>query len=215
MDRIIRYEEEVATSKAIILRILTRLNSASSSSSSSSEDVSRLLIEMDAEMAVAMGYVSSMDLEINDLGPTEKRSMMPRVKAAKDSLKELRDILIVGSSSTAKEAPSSSSSAPVPLPSSLDRATHMLERSRQLVADTERVGAHVTGDLECQREKLLGAQHHVLQMRASATIAKQTLSSIGSRAFTLKVFLVFLNILLSLLIGMLLYYGSIKGKFTG
>jgi hypothetical protein len=108
----------------------------------------------------------------------------------------------------------SASTAPVPS-SSLDRATHSLERSRQIVADTELIGAHVANDLEGQREKLIAGQHHVRSMSAATRTVRKTLRTMSSNALTLKVFLVVVNVLLAALIGMLVYYGYIKGKLAG
>jgi hypothetical protein len=97
---------------------------------------------------------------------------------------------------------------------SLDQATSTLEGSRILVADSERVGGLIIADLESQREKLLGAQGNVQTMQSSTASAKKVLSSMSSRALTLKVFLVFINFLLGCLIGMLVYYGLVKHKLS-
>ena len=214
MDRFDRHEEEFLNANLIISRCVKRFGDASIA-----EERSRLWVEIEQEIAEAASFLSSMELEYNDMSPSEKRAVQQRLKSHKDGLKRLRDSifklkLIQGSTSIIESNNIAGNTLLSATQGSLDNATSTLESSRKLVADTEAVGGNVISDLYSQREKLLGAQGNVQTMQSSTATAKKVLSSMSSRALTLKVFLVFLNLLLACLIGMLVYYGLLKHKFS-
>ena len=86
--------------------------------------------------------------------------------------------------------------------SSVDNSTRSLESSRRLIAETETVGGNIIVDLEQQRTALLGAKDNVQTTQSSTSSARKMLRSISSRWRHTKIFLVFLNFLLLVLIGM-------------
>ena len=96
----------------------------------------------------------------------------------------------------------------------LDQSTSVLENSRKILYDTEKLGDTVLGDLESQREKLLYAQEKVQDTSSITFSAKNVLRQMGNRAIRQKICIYFTILVLFIIIGLILYYGVYKKYYS-
>lgn len=96
----------------------------------------------------------------------------------------------------------------------LDQSTSVLENSRKILYDTEKLGDTVLSDLESQREKLLSAQEKVQDTTTITFSAKNVLRQMGNRAIREKICIIFTILVLLIVIGVILYYGAYKKYYS-
>ena len=132
----------------------------------------------------------------------EKRTVHKQLLQHKQGLKQIKQS-IDRMKLLEKEVTLKNSDLNTTMLSSVDNSTRSLESSRRLVAETEKIGGNIIVDLEHQRTALLGAKDNVKTTQSSTASARKMLRSISSRWRHTKIFLVFLNFLLMILIGTL------------
>jgi vesicle transport through interaction with t-SNAREs 1 len=162
-----------------------------------------------------------MGVEVSGMVPSESRYIKQKLETYKKQYEGLNSLFVTSKSrmldSLSKQAqpPVLDTKAFSAVKEIGDRATMSLENSRQIVAETEKIGSEVISELEEQREKLVSAKSNIEVTRGSAVDARGVLSSMTTKAFFLNVFLVFMNLLLLAIIAMIVYFGYIMKKWGG
>lgn len=94
----------------------------------------------------------------------------------------------------------------------LDNSTAALEKSRQLVAESENIGVKIATDLENQKETLISAKTKVQETKQFTTDAKGILRMMGRRNVYHKLIMLTIILILFGAICVTFYYGIIEKK---
>jgi hypothetical protein len=94
----------------------------------------------------------------------------------------------------------------------LDNGTAGLEKSRQLIAESENIGNKISGDLENQKETLVDAKGKVQETKQFTTDARGILRMMGRRNVYHKLIMITIILVLFGAICVTFYYGIIDSK---
>ena len=92
----------------------------------------------------------------------------------------------------------------------VDNCTNMLEQSRQILFETEKVGGVALSDLSHQKEKLLSGQEHVRETKNVSTQVRAILRRMVYKAYMQKVIVISVALLLLVAIILVSYYGLVR-----
>ena len=150
-----------------------------------------------------------MDFEFRSMVSSEKRSISEKVSLYKEEYSLLssnfQTIRQSAESYNMKHSTFGRSNL-IPINQSLDQATATLEKSRQIIAETENVGTTAISTLTLQRENLLTANDRVVDTGVITSDTKALLSRMGMRAFTQNLVLSSLIVVLAIIIVIVIYF---------
>jgi vesicle transport through interaction with t-SNAREs protein 1 len=172
-------------------------------------------VEIDGELAEAEGYLRAMDIEFRTMTSTDKKNLQQKVNEYKEELRNLQQNYQTSKFNAESIALKSSSASRTKLLNAnqkLDSSTATLEQSRQLVAQTEKVGDTIITDMENQKEVLLDAKSKVKETKYFTTEARRVLRQMGNRAIIHKICIAFTILGLFAAIVAVGYYGLIAKK---
>ncbi|RYG65957.1 hypothetical protein EON64_10840 [archaeon] len=167
-------------------------------------------VEVEGELSEAEGYLRAMDVEFRTLSSQDKRAAQQKVTEYREELRRLQQAFQSSKTSAENVALSKGPANRSKLLNAnqrLDEATGTLEKSRQLVAQTETIGSAVITDLQSQKEKLVDAREKVKETRDFTTEARRVLRMMGNRAIMHKVCVAFTIVGLAAAIVATGYYG--------
>lgn len=154
-----------------------------------------------------------MDVEFRTMSSIDKKSVQQKVQEYRDELKSLQNSFQTtkfNAEALALKSGPSSRQRLLTANQRLDQSTATLEQSRQLIAQTEKVGDNVLADLENQKETLMDARDKVKETKDFTTEARRVLKTMGNRAILHKICVMFTIVaLLGAIIGVG-YYGVTK-----
>lgn len=170
-------------------------------------------VEIEGELSEAEGYLRAMDVEFRSISSAEKRSTQQKLTEYRDEYKDMLQKYQTAKFNAEAQALKGGPNARTKLLNSnqkLDSSTALLENSRQVLAQTERVGGTILTDLESQKEQLVTAKDHVTETRNFTSEARIVLRSMGTRAIMHKICVYATIIILAGVIGIIVYYGFVK-----
>ena len=92
----------------------------------------------------------------------------------------------------------------------VDNCTNMLEQSRQILFETEKVGGVALSDLSHQKERLLSGQEHVRETKNVSTQVRAILRRMVYKAYMQKVIVISVALILLAAILLVSYYGLVR-----
>ena len=92
----------------------------------------------------------------------------------------------------------------------VDNCTNMLEQSRQILFETEKVGGVALSDLSHQKERLLSGQEHVRETKNVSTQVRAILRRMVCKAYMQKGIVISVALILLAAIVLVSYYGLVR-----
>ncbi len=172
-------------------------------------------VEIEGELAEAEGYLRAMDIEFRTMTSADKTKAQQKVTEYKEEVKTLQQnyqTAKFNAESIALKASPASRTKLLNANQKLDNSTATLEKSRQLVANTEKVGDTIIKDMENQKETLMDAQSKVKETKYFTSEARRVLRQMGHRAIIHKICVYFTIVGLLAAIVAVGYYGLIGKK---
>jgi uncharacterized protein YdcH (DUF465 family) len=154
-----------------------------------------------------------MDIEFRTMTSTDKRTAQQKVTEYREELKNLQQnyqTTKFNAESIALKSSPASRTKLLNANQKLDNSTATLEKSRQVIAQTEKVGDTIITDMENQKEILMDAKTKVTETKDFTSEARRVLRQMGNRAILHKIFIYLLIIGLLAAIIATGYYGIIK-----
>jgi hypothetical protein len=211
MDRFRRYEEDFLNSSRIISRGLKQLDSCQGNVDS----VLSISAEIDGELMETEAYLRAMDTEFRSMVATDKKNAGGKVTDYKEEYQQIvvnfrnaknkAESIALKSGSANREKMLTSNQR-------LDNGTAGLEKSRQLIAESENIGNKISGDLENQKETLVDAKGKVQETKQFTTDARGILRMMGRRNVYHKLIMITIILVLFGAICVTFYYGIIDSK---
>lgn len=172
-------------------------------------------VEIEGELSEAEGYLRAMDIEFRAMSSAEKRSAQQKVSEYRDELKQLQQHFQTAKFNAESEALKNSPAARNKILTAnqkLDQSTATLEKSRQIIAETDSIGETIITDMTKQKETLMDAREKVRETKSYTVDAKRILRMMSNRAVMHKICVIFTIIVLAAGIGSLAYFGFIQKK---
>jgi uncharacterized protein YdcH (DUF465 family) len=154
-----------------------------------------------------------MDIEFRTMTSADKRSAQQKVNEYREELKNLQQnyqTTKFNAESIALKTSPASRTKLLNANQKLDNSTNTLEKSRQVIANTEKVGETIITDMENQKELLKDARTKVKETKTFTSEARRVLRQMGNRAILHKIFIYFLILGLFAAIIATGYYGIVK-----
>jgi vesicle transport through interaction with t-SNAREs protein 1 len=156
-----------------------------------------------------------MDIEFRSMATSDKRSAQQKVSEYRDELRNLHNSFTTSKTNAEALALKSSSGARTKLLNmnqKLDQSTATLEKSRQVLAETENIGDQIIVDMESQKDKLKDAKDKVTETKGFTSEARRVLRNMGYRNIIHKICVAFTIVALFGAIVGLGYWGLVEKK---
>lgn len=154
-----------------------------------------------------------MDTEFRSMVAMDKKTAGGKVADYREEYKQIVENFRIAKTKAETLALKSGSSNREKLLTSnqrLDNGTATLEKSRQLVAESETIGNKITSDLENQKESLVSAKEKVHETKQFTADAKGILRMMGRRNVYHKLIMLTIILILFGAIVVTFYYGIIE-----
>lgn len=165
-------------------------------------------VEIEGELSEAEGYVRAMEVEFRTMASSDKKTVQQKVNDYKKEFGEMMNNFKAvkrQAEATALKSNGNTPSARTKLLTAnekLDNSTATLQKSQQILAETEGLGDKIISNMESQKETLVGAKEHVEGTKDVTDQAKRILRSMGNRAIRHK---------LCVMLTILILFGAIVG----
>ncbi len=169
-------------------------------------------VDIEGELSEAEGYVKAMETYCKNLA-TDRRMLQQKVTDYKEEFNHLIQKFQnarANAESLALKSGSITRNKLVAGNQKLDQSTLILEETRSVLYETERIGTTIISDLESQKEKIVGAQVKVQETKQFTVDARSILQKMGYKAIYHKICIYFTILLLACVIGIIIYFGFIK-----
>jgi vesicle transport through interaction with t-SNAREs protein 1 len=196
-------------SSRIISRAINQLENANGNV----DQIVTASVEIEGELSEAEGFLRAMDIEFRSMSSMEKRGAQLKLNDYREELKQLQSTYTTSKMSAEAQALKGGPSSRTRLLNSnqkLDNSTATLEKSRQILANTQQIGDTVLTDLETQKETLMDARNKVKETKDFTSEARRVLRMMGNRAIIHKICVVLIIIGLAAAIIATGYYGVTK-----
>ena len=156
-----------------------------------------------------------MDTEFRSMVPVDKKTAGEKVADYREEYKQIVENFRNAKTKAegiALKAGSANRDKLLTANQRLDNGTATLEKSRQLIAESEGIGNKITTDLENQKETLMDAKTKVTETKQFTSDAKGILRMMGRRNVYHKLIMLTIILILFGAIVVTFYYGIIEKK---
>lgn len=170
-------------------------------------------VEIEGELSEAEGFLRAMDVEFKTMAANEKRNAQQKVNDYKQEHRQMQNNFQTAKYKAESLALKGGPNARTKLLNAnqkLDDSTATLEKTRNILNQTEAIGDTIITDLESQKETLVDARDKVKETKRFTVDAKQILRMMGNRALMHKACVMFTIVLLFGAIIGIGYYGIVK-----
>lgn len=146
-------------------------------------------VEIEGELSEAEGFLRAMDVEFKTMAANEKRTAQQKVNDYKQEHRQMQNNFQTAKYKAESLALKGGPNARTKLLNAnqkLDESTATLEKSRNILNQTEAIGDTIITDLESQKETLVDARDKVKETKRFTVDAKQILRMMGNRALMHK-----------------------------
>jgi vesicle transport through interaction with t-SNAREs protein 1 len=178
-----------------------------------SDGVIATSVDIESELSESEGYLRAMDVEFRTMASADKKHAQTKFndyrEEYKQTLQRYQSTKFNAEAQALKGGPGARSKL-LNSNQKLDNSTALLEQSRSMIANTEKVGTTIITDMESQKETLKGAQEKVQETRSITGEARKILKQMGNRAIMHKICVGFTIVVLLVVIGVIAWFGFIS-----